>query len=472
MEAIGSATIDLNDDTYTFTSEYNQNATESILEPSVVIDDIDNSEGLHKHLVTENKHLLGVCNKVMKECYTAKELSTAAKRGKARTVIRTLVINSIKVFEKNPTKWQTVSLNKNDWDKGGRYYKLRLKAEQLSKAVQRLAENGYVELVLGNQHWNPKERKQTRIRATAKLIEAVDLINLAKDKDRWKSAKDSPRIELRAAKERPGAIAQPITVARLPSHIAECERFLEKYQALLDTTIISLPAEITGKKGDIFKGEFTPYDKYVRRVFNNGAWDKGGRLYGGFWQGFSKEARLTILLDGQEVTEIDIRATFPVLVYHSLGIDYWGDLSSEEWIEEVDPYYIDGYTGEDYRKALKKISSSLINATNEGKNQGWLTWLIRKENISKRVNEEAPALIKKFIAKHPQIPFFDGEVGMKMMFLESEIALAVIKEFTRLGKPVLTVHDSFIAKKEDNHLLNETIVNAYYKVTGFTPFLT
>ena len=115
---------------------------------------------------------------------------------------------------------------------------------------------------------------------------------------------------------------------------------------------------------------------------------------------------------------------------------------------------------------------SAINVTNNGKHQGWLTKIIREKNISQRVNEEAPALIKEFLAKHPKIPFFDKEFGMYMMFLESEIAIAVMKEFTRLRKPVLTVHDSFIAKKEDEHLLHETIINAYYQVTGYTPFLT
>jgi hypothetical protein len=241
MEAIGSSTIELNDAGDTFLS---LNDSESILEPPVAIDDINNSEGLHLYLVTENKHLLGICNKVMKECYTVRELSTRVKQGAKRTVIRRLVMSLIKTFEKNPTKWQTVSLNKNDWDKGGRYYKLRLKAEQLSKAVQRLEENGYCELVKGNQHWNPDKRRQTRFRATAKLIEAVELANLVKDKDRWKSDKNRPRIELRDTDK------QPVNVPRLPSHIAECERLLEKYQQLLDTTVISLPAKAISKNGD------------------------------------------------------------------------------------------------------------------------------------------------------------------------------------------------------------------------------
>lgn len=463
METSECSKIDLNGKYDEYLSEYNLNEAERILEHYGVVDDIDNSKGLHFYLVTKNKHLLGVCNKVMKECYTARELSTGRKAGKIRTVIRKLVMSLIKGFEENPNQWQTVSLNKNDWDKGGRYNKIGLKAEQLSKAVQRLEENGYCDLVKGNQHWNPDKRKQTRIRATAKLIEAVDLVNLAKDKDRWKSEKNRPRIELR---DHEGAAIN----RRLPSHIAECERLLEKYQELLDTTIISLPARVIGKKGDTFAGEFTPYDKYVRRIFNNGAWDKGGRLYGGFWQSFSKEARLTILLDGQEVAEIDIKATFPVLVYHTLGIDYWGQF--DKWIPEADPYFLEGYTDEDYRSALKLVFNAAINVTNDGKHQGWLTNIIREKNISQRVNEEAPALKEKLLAKHPQIPFFNAEVGSTMMFLESEIVLAVIKEFSKLGKPVLTVHDSFIVKREDKPLLQETIINAYYRVTGFTPFLT
>jgi hypothetical protein len=319
----------------------------------------------------------------MKECYTVRELSTRVKQGAKRTVIRRLVMSLIKTFERDSTKWQTVSLNKNDWDKGGRYYKLRLKAEQLSKAVQRLEENGYCELVKGNQHWNPDKRRQTRIRATAKLIEAVDLVNLAKDKDRWKSVKDRPRIELRDTDK------QPVNVPRLPSHIAECERLLEKYQQLLDTTIISLPAKAISKNGDTFAGEFTPYDKWVRRIFNKGAWNKGGRLAGGFWQSLSKEERLTLLLDGQEVTETDIRATFPVMVYHSiLGIDYWDQF-------EEDPYHLEGYTEEDHRNALKLIFNAAINVTNNGIHKGWLTKIIRDKNISQRVNEQAPELIKR-----------------------------------------------------------------------------
>jgi hypothetical protein len=402
----------------------------------------------------------------MKECYTVRELSTRVKQGAKRTVIRRLVMSLIKTFERDSTKWQTVSLNKKDWDKGGRYYKLRLKAEQLSIAVKRLEELGYIELVIGNQHWNPDKRKQTRIRATAKLIEAVELANLVKDKDRWKSVKNRPRIELRDTK------GKAINVPRLPGHIAECERLLEKYQELLDTTIISLPAKAISKNGDTFAGEFTPYDKWVRRIFNKGSWNKGGRLAGGFWQSLSKEERLTLLLDGQEVTETDLRATFPVLVYHSLGIDYWGGLSNEEWIEEVDPYYIEEYIGEDYRKALKLIFNAAINVTNNGIHKGWLTKIIRDKNISQRVNRDAPELIKRLLDKHPLIPFFDAEVGSIIMFLESEIALEVIKEFTRLGKPVLTVHDSFIAKKKDSNLLSEIIVNAYYQVTKLTPLLT
>lgn len=461
MDTLECSTISYNYKGYISLSEYNSNALESILEPS---GGIEHSKGLHLYLVTENKHLLGVCNKVMKGCYTASELSTGRKTGKVRTVIRKLVISLIKGYEEDPTRWQTVSLNKNDWDKGGRYYKLRMKAEQLSKAVHKLADAGLIELVLGNQHWNTEKRKQTKIRALPKLIEAIDIIELAQDKGRWKSEKNRPRIELRDKDKK------PIEVARLPSHIAECERFLAKYQELLDTTVISLPARAVGEDGVAIAGEFTPYDKYVRRIFNNGAWNRGGRLAGGFWQGLSKEQRLSILLDGSETIELDIKGTFPVLVYHSLGVDYWGQFS--EWVEEADPYFLQGYSEEDYRNALKLVFNAAINVTNNGKHQGWLTKIIREKNISQRVNEEAPALIKEFLAKHPKIPFFDKEFGMYMMFLESEIAIAVMKEFTRLRKPVLTVHDSFIAKKEDEHLLHETIINAYYQVTGYTPFLT
>jgi CRISPR/Cas system-associated protein Csx1 len=82
-------------------------------------------------------------------------------------------------------------------------------------------------------------------------------------------------------------------------------------------------------------------------------------------------------------------------------------------------------------------------------------------------------LIKKFLyEKHHLLKnyYFDAEVGMLAMNAESEVALAIIKEFTRLDKPILTIYDSFVVKEEDKSLLTETMVNCYYQRLGFHPF--
>jgi hypothetical protein len=55
------------------------------------------------------------------------------------------------------------------------------------------------------------------------------------------------------------------------------------------------------------------------------------------------------------------------------------------------------------------------------------------------------------------------------MNVESKVVLKVIETFVNLNKPILTVFDSLIVKTEDDNFLKETIVNCYWRTTGFVP---
>ena len=207
-----------------------------------------------------------------------------------------------------------------------------------------------------------------------------------------------------------------------------------------------------------------------------------------------KQKLKQVFLDGIPTVERDIKATFPVIIYHAMGIDYWQQFHHVPAAEiyKTDPYYLEGYTDragyeKAFRSAIKVVFNSAINTTNNGDNLGWLTKIIRYEHLPLMLNmtppkitkevaavvhREAPVFIKKFIRERHHLLkdyFFYAPNGLQAMNLESKVALKVIETFVNLNKPILTVFDSFIVKAEDDYLLKNTIVNCYWRTTGFAP---
>lgn len=452
--------------------------------------DYEHSRAFYLYLITKNADLLSGCNAIMSECYSAIELKTRKKKEAARKVIRRIVIALYKEWESDPTKFLSISLNNNDWAVNGRYGRLGLSAMQLRRAVNKLNDHGFIHFHRADTQHNPEDRRQSRIIALPKLIETIHKVNLEGsvvqnrirlDGRRFITQLNRPRIIL---KDEDGVV---ITPTRTPSDVVESEQLLERYQVILDATEIINPE--TGRIQ-------TPYDQFQYRVFSRNSFLYNGRVHGGFWQTIKKEFRPHILLDGVLTVERDIKATFPVIIYHALGIDYWQqfhDVPQSEFYK-TDPYYLEGYTDRHgyekaFRSALKVVFNSAINTTNSGRHLGWLTTVIRYKHLKTMlqrtppgittevaavVSLEAPVFIKKFInEKHPLLRdyFFDEANGLQAMNMESKVVLKVIEVFTNLNKPILTVHDSFIVKVEDDDLLKETIVNCYWRVMGFAPYL-
>jgi hypothetical protein len=88
-----------------------------------------------------------------------------------------------------------------------------------------------------------------------------------------------------------------------------------------------------------------PTRRTVRRIFNNGSWYEGGRLFDGFWETMRREDRFKFLrictkveLEGERIANVDFSQLFPTLAYHKVGTtppdgalyDIVGDGSSRE----------------------------------------------------------------------------------------------------------------------------------------------
>lgn len=90
-------------------------------------------------------------------------------------------------------------------------------------------------------------------------------------------------------------------------------------------------------------------DRWMRRIFNNGRLDHGGRLYGGFWQTMSQEDRLSdIQLNGEPVASLDFDQCAVRIAYGIAGAQP----------PEGDLYCVPGL--ERYRDGVKVVLNSML----------------------------------------------------------------------------------------------------------------
>jgi hypothetical protein len=243
-------------------------------------------------------------------------------------------------------------------------------------------------------------------------------------------------------------------------------RDLTAYNNLLRTTFIDIPfypaTGIPTKSGTrhIF---IDRTNKFVRRIFNNGSWDAGGRFYGGWWQRIPKEWREKIKINGLPVVEIDYSGLHIVILYATEGIDYWKT-------DKKDPYSIPHYVKSDeMRRLLKLVLLAAINAADkitavkavrseinaDISDWGWVNRNGLK--LEKVVDDFADRHV--LIRKH----FFSGS-GIKLQKIDSIMAEHVINKHTELDVPILCVHDSFIVMSVDEARLRETMQDAFKSV--------
>src|SRR5690606_32939140 len=87
------------------------------------------------------------------------------------------------------------------------------------------------------------------------------------------------------------------------------------------------------------------------RVFNNGAFDHGGRFYGGWWQQVPSRYRKLITINGFPTAELDYSNMQIAMLYAREGLPL-----------AADAYTLDGFPAEK-RKLVKQATFKLINAT-------------------------------------------------------------------------------------------------------------
>lgn len=368
------------------------------------------------------------------------------------------------------------------------------------KFIRKLEEKGYIKVRKGYYDRIRKEGKVSRIWATEKMREELKessflSATLASDTENYF---DRQNINLASNEFSKIVYDTPILLKdkrknyidyETTDEIEKAKIFLERYNDFISRFNIYLPLIVVNASNDPECNDTATIDirdtndtaspllgkthlQYhynkkldcrLYRVFNNGMFDEGGRFYGADYQQLSEKKRIEILINGNEVVEIDYSGLHGRMVYqYSAKIDY-----------QEDPYDVKG--NEELRDAFKKMFQMIINAKGRVRAIEAFKKSLKEEDDGeeiKRIMDKHHAtpewLFQKMTEKHKEIEMYFGTgIGIKLQFIDSQIAESILKHFTFKRIPCLCIHDSFIVEKKYQNELIEVMKQEYKNKIGF-----
>jgi hypothetical protein len=203
--------------------------------------------------------------------------------------------------------------------------------------------------------------------------------------------------------------------------------------------------------------EVTAFDKPVdaqarrlRRQFTLARFDRGGRLFGGFWINLPKPVRLqAIRIDGEEVAGLDHSALNPRLAYY---------------LAEADPPPGDAYTLPGLKQSRDGVKS-VFNA------------MLFKHPVTqfpKGVRALFPQKVKcgdvtdAILQRHPTLKgvLSSEESGHQLQFIESEIMMGVLRKCLECNIVSLPIFDCVVVRSSAEKTVKEIMKSEFKAATG------
>jgi hypothetical protein len=202
--------------------------------------------------------------------------------------------------------------------------------------------------------------------------------------------------------------------------------------------------------------DFTIIHRMVRRIFNNGTFLHGGRIYA-FWQNIPRKLRKYLMINGSPVAELDYSACQLKLIYHMmLKQDYTGG----------DPYNLPGIS----RDLAKKAAIITLNAKTYKSSILALMGSAKKDLNQNIDYYEAKRCIDLFIEKHlPIADYFNSEAGVSLMRVESEVIIRTILAMMNKKICILTIHDSCIFPIQYKTDVYNAMIDEYKSILKHPP---
>jgi hypothetical protein len=279
------------------------------------------------------------------------------------------------------------------------------------------------------------ERIQTVVRPGPALFQLCETFGLTLDD--FRQDRPGDEIILRGPKPEDGGPAPEVRYV----DTAQTRQMRAEMQAI---NAHLAQADIVVTDGGIDSGR-----RRLRRIFSNGSFESGGRLYGGFWiEGLAAEARLrSIRIDGRPVVELDFgQCALRILYGKVAAVPPDGDL-----------YAIPGLAHAD-RDDIKTLLAALTFVGEARLHE--LASLARKlcPDIRPPINgdlepmADAAALdrVCRLVRDHhrPIATFLPSTVGHQVQRIESDIMVRVLLTLSEMGITALPVHDAVLVRHD------------------------
>lgn len=212
------------------------------------------------------------------------------------------------------------------------------------------------------------------------------------------------------------------------------------------------------------------YDLQLMKIYNNGSFESGGRLYleGGSVQQLSNIDRKALRISSEPVCELDYAYLHPSII---------GELTGHP-MEGHDPYGIGiaGYHEDALRRISKVALLIMINCKSLPVAKKALNFELARSFDVQGMYEEGliPAPVVDVgrvlfeLESHNQFltPWLYSGQGLRLQNMDSRMADYVVAYFTQRGEVVIPIHDSFIVRQSLREELRGVMVSAYEHVLG------
>lgn len=341
-----------------------------------------------------------------------------------------------------PEGWLAVTHSKEVLGRKNRYGS-RVLSKTLPDIVKHLAapELDFIEHSLGGQNpFVPGKNYQSTMRAGPRLLKRlrelkVHLPDLGLDRDQ-------ETIILKSKKEGPQDGSEPMdyedneTTLRYRAQMVQINEYLA-----------SASIDYQGEDGE---REVDTGNRFLRRYFSNGSFEHGGRLFGGFWQNLKKRQRAEgLLIDDESVITLDFAQMAPRILY---GL-------AEAAPPEGDAYLVPSL--EQFRDGVKKVFNALLYADQVLNRFPMGTKALFRRDIT------FAQVVDGIKTKHHAIAhLLNAGVGLRTMFIESEILIDILLSLRKAGVTALPVHDAVIVAASHETLVRGVMLEVFFKHTG------
>lgn len=384
-----------------------------------------------------------------------------------KTCLRMLLMDLYHCWRMDPTQFVAYNRGRDAYAGGRRYNRLFIKYRVLINSIRAMITAGYIENHPGTYFYsvftNEYQGKISRMRATPMLLRLI--VRHRINRKMIGREPDEEVIKLRGLsfEEIDGKetkVKFPLEYDDEPDYITNSRVSIKAYNALLARTYIDIDDEyLTVEELVKLRGYSLDLSrKFVHRVFNNGAWDQGGRYYGSWWLECPKLLRKHITINGNPTVELDYTGIHIHLLYAIEKINY---AATGE-----DPYELEGFP---IREANKFIMLIAVNAENEEDCiKGVWKRIVDKRKTQEygiQNHQQIRDILHALKAKHSKIAdHIASGYGVRLQFIDSCIAEQIVNFFTQRNIPILTVHDSFICSQLDEQTLLDQMRIAYTKI--------